>query len=182
MPDEFEPPEAPETPESRKERVVGLIIAAVAVVLAFVTHAGNEIHQDEILAHVDASDQYAYYQAKKERRSQLELQVDQLHLHSGNFSPGAQVLADKLASDYTNESRRLDGEGKEIQARGDELLAESRRMAKKSSVLDIGEIALQISVVLCSITILTEQKLFVRMGVAVALAGAVVAAWALFLM
>lgn len=182
MPDEFEPPEIPETPESRKERIVGLIIAAIAVVLAIVTHVGNEIHQDEILAHVDASDQYAFYQAKKERRAQLELQTDSLQLRSGGLTPDVQALANQFRNSYATESRRLEDEGKEIKANGDELLAESRRLARKASILDIGEIALQISVVLCSITILTEQRLFVRMGVCVAAAGVLVAAWALLLM
>jgi hypothetical protein len=181
MPEEFELPETPETPESHKERTVGLIIATIAVVLAIVTHLGNEIHQDEILAHVDASDQYAFYQAKKERHAQLDLQLNDLQLRADTFSPAAVAVANKLRDSYRSESARLDDEGKEIKAKGDELMAESEKLAKKSSVLDIGEIALQISVVLCSLTILTEQSLFVRLGIGVALAGVAIAAWA-FLM
>jgi hypothetical protein len=182
MSTEFEVPETPETPESRKERAVGLIIAAIAVVLAIVTHLGNEIHQDEILAHVDAADQYSYYQAKKDLRSRLQLQSDTLHLLYDGLSGPAKTSADKLLSSYSSDSERSASEGAEIKAKGDELIADSQRLAKKAAILDIGEIALQISVVLCSITILTEQRLFVRLGVSVALAGAVVAAWALFLM
>jgi hypothetical protein len=182
MPDEFELPETPETPKRRKERVVGLIIAAIAVVLAIVTHAGNEIHQGEILAHVDASDQYAFYQAKKERRAQLELQTDNLQLRFDSLSPTAQALANQFRGAYATEIKHLEDDGKEIKAKGDELLAESRKLARKASILDIGEIALQISVVLCSITILTEQRLFLRMGVCVATAGVFIAAWVLLLM
>jgi Domain of unknown function (DUF4337) len=182
MSEEFELPETPETPESRKERAVGLIIAAIAVVLAIVTHLGNEIHQDEILAHVDAADQYSYYQAKKDLRSRLELQSDMVHLTYDNLSANAKTDADKLLASYGSNGERYAKEGEEIKDKGDGLLAESRKLAKKASILDIGEIALQISVVLCSITILTEQGLFARLGITVALAGAVVAAWALFLM
>ena len=182
MPDEVELPETPEAPESRKERMVGLIIAAIAVVLAIVTHMGNEIHQDEILAHVDASDQYAFYQAKKDRHAELELQTDNLQLRFDSLSPSAQAQVNQFRDAYTKEIKHLEDDGAEIKAKGDELLGESRKLAKKASVLDIGEIALQISVVLCSITILTEQRLFVRMGVGVAMSGMVIAAWALFLM
>ena len=182
MSDEFEVPEAPETPESRKERAVGLIIAAIAVVLAIVTHLGNEIHQDEILAHVDAADQYSYYQAKKDIRSRLELQSDNVRLLYDGLSATAKASADKLLARYGGDIERYATEGNEIKSKGDDLLAESRQLAKKASVLDIGEIALQISVVLCSITILTEQRLFVRLGIAVALAGGAVAVWALFLL
>ena len=182
MPDEVELPETPETPESRKKRVVGLIIAAIAVVLAIVTHAGNEIHQDEILAHVDASDQYNFYQAKKDRHAQLELQTDNLQLRFDNLSPGAQAQSNQFRDAYATEIKHLENDAKEIKAKGDELLGESRKLARKASILDIGEIALQISVVLCSITILTEQRLFVRLGVGVAMAGVLIAVWALFLM
>ena len=176
---EFELPETPETPESHKERTVGLIIATIAVVLAIVTHLGNEIHQDEILAHVDASDQYNFYQAKKERHAQLDIQLNDLQLRADTFSPAAMAAATKLRDTYTSESAKLDGDGKEIKAKGDELMEESKRLARKSSILDIGEIALQISVVLCSLTILTEQSLFARMGMGLALAGVAVAAWAI---
>ena len=175
-------PETPETPESRKERIVGLIIAGIAVVLAIVTHMGNEIHQDEILAHVDASDQYAFYQAKKDRHAELELQTDNLQLRFDNLSPSTQVQATQFREAYAAEMNHLENDEKEIKAKGDELLDESRKLARKASILDMGEIALQISVVLCSITILTEQRLFVRMGGGVAAAGMVIAAWALFLM
>ena len=181
MPEEFERPEIPETPESHKERTVGLIIATIAVVLAIVTHLGNEIHQEEILAHVDASDQYNFYQAKKERRAQLELRLDDLKLRAETFSPTAMAAATQLRDSYASESARLDDEGKEIKVKGDELMEESKKLARKSSILDIGEIALQISVVLCSLTILTEQGLFVRMGLGLALVGVAIAAWAMLL-
>jgi len=182
MPDEFEAPETPEAPESRKERAVGLIIAAIAVVLAIVTHVGNEINNEKILAHVDASDQYAFYQAKKERRAQLELQMDSLHVQLDKLSPASLQLANKLTNDYTAEISHLEDDGREIKARGDELLAESRKLERKATFVEMGEIALQIAVVLCSITILTEQRLFVRMGVGVAIVGGIVALWGLFLM
>jgi len=45
----------------------------------------------------------------------------------------------------------------------------------------LAEIGLQISVVLCSISILTEQKLFVRMGLVLAVAGVLIALWGFFL-
>jgi hypothetical protein len=179
MPEEIELPETPETPESRKDRTVGLIIAVIAVILAIVTHAGNEIHQDEILAHVDASDQYAFYQAKKDHRILLELRLDDLQLQSGALTANAQTLATKLSDTYNEEIKHLDADGVEIKAKADELMAESRQLARKASILDIGEIALQISVVLCSITILTEQRLFARLGLAVAVCGVLVSAWAL---
>jgi len=180
MADEFELPETPDSPESHKERIVGLIIAAIAVALAIVTHVGNETTNEKILAHVDASDAFAFYQAKKERHSQLDLQVDNLNLQFDRLSPAGQAQAAKLRDDYTAQIKHLEDDGKEIQAKGNELLAESKHLEKKGSFVELGEIALQISVVLCSITILTEQGLFVRMGLGTAALGIILAAWGAF--
>ena len=171
--------EVPEAPESRKERAIGLIIAAIAVVLALVSAYGHQIHNEEILAHVDAADQYAFFQAKKDRREQLALSIDSLSLQRERLSLTSQSQADQLLSTYAAEMKKLDGDAVEIQAKGDDLLGESKRLAVKADVLDIGEIALQIAVVLCSISILTGQNLFVRLGVGVAVIGSLVALWGL---
>jgi hypothetical protein len=170
MPEGFE---LPETPESRKERQIGLVIAVIAVVLSIVSALGHETHNDEILAHIDAADQYAFYQAKKERHEQLALSTDALTL---NLSPAIQAQSSQLMTKYAAEMKKLDSDAKGIQAQGDDLMRESHRLARKASVLDLGEIALQIAVVLCSISILTEQNLFVRMGISIAVIGTLVAA------
>jgi hypothetical protein len=171
--------EVPEKPESHKERIVGLIIAVIAVVLAIVSAIAHQTHNEEIVAHVDAADQFAFYQAKKERSHQLKLTSDDIQLQFDRFSPAAQTQAKSLLAGYEEETRHLEADNQEIKKKGDELLDESGRLAVKARVLDLGEIALQIAVVLCSITILTEQSLFVRMGITIAAVGLVVALWAI---
>ncbi len=179
MPDEFEAPETPET-ESHKERVVGLIIASIAVILAIVTHVGNETSNEKIVAHVDTTDQFNFYQAKKERRYQLELQTDSVHLQFDRLSPEAQAEATKDLAAYAAQIKKLDKDLEDIKKEGDEKKAESVKLEGKATFIELGEIALQISVVLCSITILTEQRLFVKMGMALALAGVLLALYGLF--
>jgi hypothetical protein len=179
MSDEFE---LPEKPENEKERVIGLIIAVIAVVLAIVSALGHETHNDEILAHVDAADQYAFYQSKKERHAQIDLMTDNVRLQQDRLSPAGQAQASTLLAGYAAEIQHLEKDGKDIKAKGDDLMAESTRLAKKAGVLDLAEIALQIALVLCSISILTGQNLFARMGVTLALAGVIVALWGVFLM
>jgi hypothetical protein len=169
--------ELPEKPESHNERIVGLIIAAIAVVLAIVSALGHETQNEEILAHVDGADQYAFFQAKKERGFALQLSVDALKLNLDRLSPAAQAQAGPLLADYEKQRVKLDDDGKEIQRKGKEFMDEADRLARKSQVLDLGEIALQISIVLSSITILTEQRLFVMMGVITAGIGIVVSLW-----
>jgi len=171
--------ELPEKTESRKERVVGLIIAAIAVVLAIVSAVGHETHNDEILTHVDAADQFAFYQAKKDRQEQLELSSDALSVLA---TPATQVATDKLVAGYQAQIAHLQADETQIHQKGTDLMNDSQQLSRQAGVLDLGEIALQISVVLCSITILTEQRLFVRMGVSIAVVGVLVAMWGVFLM
>jgi len=179
MSDDFE---LPEKAESEKDRVVGLIIAAIAVVLAVISALAHETDSDKILAHVDAADQYALYQAKKERHVQLDLMSDNIRLQVDRLSPAGQAEAGRKLDEYAGTIQHLDKDAEEAKAKGDDLTADSHRLEKKASVLSLGEIALQISVVLCSITILTEQRLFVRMGVTVAVVGVVVALWGVLMM
>lgn len=181
MPDEFEIPETPEATESHKERIVGLIIAAIAVVLAIITHVGNETNNDKILAHVDASDQYAHFQSKKERGAQLELQSELIQLLSDKFSPEKQDEATKLLTKYEGQIKHLEDDEKEIKEKADDYMADSHTLQGRARFVEPGEIALQVAIVLCSITILTEQFLFVRMGVAIAIAGALAALWGIFM-
>ncbi len=132
MPDEFEVPETPEASEHRKERVVGLIIAAIAVVLAIVTHLGNETNDDKILAHVDASDQFSFYQAKKDRQTQLQLQIDNLRVESDKTSPQAQAEISQLITGYGTEIKHLEGEARRLK----ELLKKETGVAISDRELD----------------------------------------------
>jgi hypothetical protein len=169
--------ELPEKAKSRHERIVGLIIAGIAVVLAIVSSAGSQAHSDEILAHVDASDQFSFYQAKRERFLALELAGDNASLSTDRLSPAGAQKEAALAVKYLKEMQRLEEEAQAIQTHGNELLKEAVRLSHKVRILDVAEIALQISIVLCSITIVTEQRLFAIMGSCTAGIGLVVGLW-----
>lgn len=171
--------ELPEKAESRKEREVGLIIAAIAVVLAIVSSIGHQTHSEEILAHVDAADQFSFFQAKKDRSFTLGQSADLIKLSLDRLSPAGQAQAAQVLADDAKQQAKLDAEGREIQGKGKDLLDEASRLEHKARIYDIGEIALQISIVLCSITILTEQRLFVVMGVITAGIGVVISFWGL---
>jgi hypothetical protein len=169
--------EMPEKARSRHERIVGLIIAAIAVILAIVSSAAIQSHSNEILAHVDASDQYSFYQAKRQRFAALELASDNADLYKDRLSPAEAQREADLAVKYLKEMQRLGEESKAIQAKGDEWMKEAARLERKSRILDVAEIALQISIVLCSITIVTEQRLFALMGSVTAIVGLAVGLW-----
>lgn len=172
--------ELPEKPSRKEERTVGLIIAAIAVILAVVSAYSHDIQNEEIVHHVDASDQYAYYQAKRDRDTLYHLQIDQLTLQADRFTSTEKTEADKLITDYQDQAAKLDQDETGIRKKADELTAEAEEEARKANVLDLGEIGLQVSIVLCSITVLTELSLFLRMGVVLAVLGTLVAIYGFF--
>lgn len=173
--------EVPEKTENRRERVVGLIIACIAVVLAIVSAIGHDTKNEQVLAHVDASDQYNFYQAKKERFFLRQIQAEDVGLNGDRYSPGKQIDAAHVAVEILQDQQRLGAEMREAQTKGDGFMADAKRLGAKSRVLDLGEIALQISIVLCSITILTEQRLFAFIGVVMAAIGVAVSLWGILL-
>jgi hypothetical protein len=85
-----------------------------------------------------------------------------------------------LLDSYAGQIKKDTDDSKKIHEDGENLVKKAENLEGKATFVELGEIALQISVVLCSITILTEQKLFVRMGMTVAFIGLLLALRGLF--
>ena len=86
--------------------------------------------------------------------------------------PNMAKYQDKLTHENTEQDQDL--------KEADDLAAGAKKIAKKAGILDIAEIALQVSIVMCSITVLTEIMLFVRLGVVSAVVGVIIALYATF--
>jgi hypothetical protein len=162
--------ELTEKPGNNTERNIGLVIAVIAVILAFVSSAAHDAQNEEIVLNVKAADQYNFYEARKGRLLSYQLAIDTLHRTDPNH-------ADEAAKEILDYTSKIDHEQTEAdktlqEARDQE--AEARLMARRANVLDYGEIALQISIVLCSISILTEMFLFVYLGLGAAGIGVVI--------
>ena len=163
----------------QQDRKIGLFIAIVAVFLTINSALGNKADNDEIINRVNASNSWAYFQAKRIRSHQIELTRD-LTLLMGKTSLSAQADAMKLASKYDEGVEKYKKEADEIteQAKSQEKAADQAE--KKGNLFDFGEVLFQITLVLCSVAIITKQKLFFRMGQAFAAAGGVALLYALF--
>jgi hypothetical protein len=157
---------------------ISLAISILAVLVAMVTVLGHRSHTDAVLAQARASDMWNEYQAKRIRASDLSGIADMLALQP---SSNQAAVAEKLKS-YKAQQKKwsADAEQEQEQARDFELeVAHAERQATR---YDIGEALLQISVVLCSVTLFTRRKLYFYMGLSVGAAGALCAASGLLLM
>ncbi len=170
--------ELAEKPKDGKEKEIGLVIAIIAIVLAINTAFGNKAGDDEIIARVEASNTWSYYQSKRIRRAQTELTRDLVRLDTIGEEGAERAFAEELLKNYQEEIRRYKLEGDTIQQQAIAFVQAAEKATAKGDKHDLADIFLQISIVLCSISVLTEQRLFYRLGQLVALIGAVVSLYA----
>jgi Domain of unknown function (DUF4337) len=155
---------------------VTLTMAVLAVLLAAAALLGHRTHTEEIVLQNKVTDQWAFYQAKNIRRHNDELFAD---LTSVIASKDAEA-AGKLREKYTAEAERYRDEQKELDAKARELEQETELARRKADRFDLGEVFLEIALVITSITLLSGRRLFWHLGLFLGAAGVLIAvsAWA----
>jgi hypothetical protein len=151
---------------------ISVTMAILAVCVAVVSLLGHRAHTEEIVAQARASDQWSYYQAKNIRRHNYEMGVDLLSLVE--FKDKAQ--ADKVREKYQMEAERYTKEQAEIEEQAKDLEKESALSQRKADRFDLGEVFLEIALVVSSLALLSRKLLFWYIGIVSALAGLGVAA------
>jgi hypothetical protein len=162
--------------ERRGLAPVSLTMAVVAVLVATVSLMGHRAHTEEILLQNKVTDTWAYYQAKNLRRNNLQALNDVLGaIESKNEK------AEQVSKRFEADIEKYGDEQKEIQKEGHDLEAELRHETGRANRFDLGEVFLEIALVVTSITLLTGRKLYWVLGMIFAVAGIVVAATVMLL-
>jgi hypothetical protein len=151
---------------------VTLSMAILAVVLAAISLLGHRTHTEELLLQNKATDQWAYFQAKNIRRHTYELFLDLLSVSN----PKDAVAAEKLREKYNSEINRYKDEQNDIQSEAQQLEKEVATQQHKANRFDLGEVCLEVGIVLTSLTLLTRRKLFWQLGGLAGLVGLAIAA------
>jgi len=179
MPDEFEElkEHAEEAAEKGGMAPVTITMAILAVLVAAVSLLGHRAHTEEIINQTKATDQWAYYQAKDIRRHAYELFLDELSVVT-TVQNSEQV--EKVKNKYEKEVERYRDQQKDSEAEARNLEDDVKREGKRADHFDLGEVMLEAALVICSITLLTRNKLFWMLGVALAIVGIAVASAGFF--
>ena len=156
---------------------VSLTMAVLAVLVATVSLLGHRTSIEEVVLQNKVTDQWAYYQAKNIRRHSDESFADMISIL--NSKDGA--AAAKLQEKYRAEADRYRDEQKELDAKARELEQEAVRARGKTDRFDLGEVFLEIALVITSITLLSGRRLFWYLGLLFGATGIVVAASVLML-
>jgi hypothetical protein len=162
---EIELPNPEELEEAKHKsftRRVALTTAIFAVLLAITSLGGNNAMKEMLLAGQQASDQWAYYQAKVIREhlyknNRMRLEVDLLE-RQGTLKPEVKQRFEEMIKKLDEEEARFRTEKKEIEEKAREHEREREVNRAKDPYFDYAEVLLQISIVMASIAILSGSK------------------------
>lgn len=152
------PEEMEEIKEKAFTRKVAMTTAVYAVVLAITSLGGNNAMKEMLLAQQQASDQWAYYQAKVIREHLYR--IEKMRLEAGllergeGFSQEAREHYEKLRERMEKEENRYNSEKKEIEREARNLEQERDRNRDKDPYFDYAEVLLQIAIVMATVAIL----------------------------
>jgi hypothetical protein len=156
------------------DRRVAMTMAIVAASLACVTLLSHRAHTEYTASLIAASNQWNYYQAKKNRGYMLDAEADLL-IAEKEGQPGADSLAAKQAAQWKKRAEDYAEEANGIAKDAKDLEEQGHAAHRRSNFFDAGELGLEIALVLCSVAVLSKQTWFWYSGIAVSVAGALVA-------
>jgi hypothetical protein len=153
------------------DKIVAGSMAFIAALLAIVSVLGQHYNTEVLLDQQQASDEWAFYQAKNIRRYTAQIGRDLM----------GQLKADpsQLAV-YTKDMARYESDMKDEKEKAEEFQKERDKADGKAKRFHTGEVGLEIGIVLSSLAILTKRRPFFIGGVCAALAGFAYAAMGFF--
>lgn len=151
---------------------VSLTMAVLAVLVAIVSLLGHRAATEAVLNQSKASDQWAYFQAKNIRGHEDKLFADLTAVASAS---NPEALA-RVREQYMAEAEKYKDEQKEIESEARKLEQEVALEKKRADRFDLGEVFLEIALVISSITLLSGKRLFWQFGLIMGTIGVVAAA------
>jgi hypothetical protein len=155
-----------------------LVIAFMAMLLAVTSLGGGNAAEDIMNYNIQASDTWAFYQAKSIRQTSIQLAADALDLQlqsSISLAPEARANIQKKLDDYRMTIARYEsepdkGEGKKELAQKAKSFEEQRNRAMlQDPNFDFAEALFQIAIVLASVAILASSRILQRISLVVGL-------------
>jgi hypothetical protein len=135
---------------------VSVTMSILAVLVAVATLFGHRTHTEELLLQAQATDQWAYYQAKNIRLHEIQSLVDLLGVVSTQDKERTESLREK----YQKEVERYSSDKDSISEKAEEHEHDRDLLRARADRFDAGEGILEIALVICSLTLLTDKKFF----------------------
>ena len=158
---------------------VAMLIAVLALVLALSETLGKSAQTTGLSANIEASNLWAFYQAKTVRRTLVRTTAEKAEAELPFLEPKAREALEKRVKNWRNDSERYDNEPETGEGR--KQLAERAKAAEKKRDyslaayhhFEVASAAVQIAIVLASAEVITGVAALVWLSGALGVAGIV---------
>jgi hypothetical protein len=150
---------------------VTITLAVLALFVAVATLLGNAASKEELLLQSQEADQWAFFQAKNSGLRSSQSNVDLL----AALQPSDKELAATTREKYAKEVERYTHEKAEAQKEAQGLKQERLLTERRGFRYETAEVLLEISMIICTFTLLTSKKIFWHAGMLLAAVGVVIA-------
>ncbi len=142
------------------------VIFAVCATLS--TLKGGGYGSKAVMSQSQASDQWAFFQAKSIKGYVYDLQKEKFEMDLKGIRPSRALAADyeKRIAAYKDKIERYEKEKEDIKKKAEELEARRDDAQKHSGAFGMAAMFLQIAILLSSIAALMKQKYFWFLGMA----------------
>lgn len=151
---------------SERTRWISVFIGVLAVLLAICAVGGDNSTKNALKANIDASNLWAFFQAKNMRRTAIELAADELELRlaaDATLAAESRAAITKKAEEYRARAKKLTSDI-ETQEGLDELFTRAKAMEavrdaamQQDPFFDWAQAMLQIAIVLASVSIVANN-------------------------
>jgi hypothetical protein len=157
---------------------IALMIAVMALFLAFSETLGKSANTEAITLNIKASDTWSFFQAKTIRRTMIQAMADQMKVESqGTKDNIVKVAMTKQIDDWQKTAARYRSEP-ETQEGSEELMKRAQAAEHERDTAlaryhnyEIASAAFQIGIVLCSAAVITGMFLLAWVAGGVAILG-----------
>jgi hypothetical protein len=157
---------------------VALLIALLALALAFVDAGGKGAQQNALVANVEASNLWAFFQAKTIRRQMVSTEAEAMETSlAGVADPALRAAMERRVAAWRVEAARFDSEPATNEGRRELMVraraAEAARdlAARRADWYDYSAGVLQVAIVIASASIITAMPVLATLGGVMGVAG-----------
>ncbi len=147
------------------DKTVAGSMAIIAALLAVVSVLGQHFNTEKLLLQGKTSDEWAYSQAKDIRHYIAEATRDTV----ADLKPGSALI-----KTYEQDAKKYKKQVQDIQDQARDFEKERDKNGEKADRFHVGEVFLEVAIVLSSLAILTKRRAFFGVGAISGLAGVVI--------
>ncbi len=157
-------------------KMIGIQTALLAVFLSIFSILAHQTDTESIILVNESSDQWSYYQAKRIREYQLELNVRLLQL----MAPVNEQTT-KTITQYVAQEKKYNQETDDIKSKADKIEQEGKFTHRKTDYFELAEGLLEIAMILSSLYFLSHKKIFPMLGLLLGMTGCIIGVLGLLL-